>query len=85
MYVQQMSKYWISKKTIFLFYREIARERGCGFMTVDCTSHFTAMALKRLGFEQIYSLNYADYKPDGKVVFEPEPPHKAVTVYVQKI
>lgn len=68
-----------------LHYREIARERGCGFMTVDCTSHFTAMALKRLGFEKIWGLNYSDYKPNGEVVFEPEEPHKAVTVYAQKI
>lgn len=54
-------------------------------MTVDCTSAFTALALKRLGFHEVYALNYADYKPDGEVVFVPEAPHKAVTVYVQKI
>lgn len=71
--------------SIFYFFRELGRERGCGFMSVDCTSHFTAMALKRLGFQQVYALNYADYTPDGEVVLEPEEPHKAVTVYVQKI
>lgn len=54
-------------------------------MVIECTSHFSAMAAKRLGFEKIYSLDYADYKPQGEVVFAPEAPHKAATVYVQKI
>lgn len=65
--------------------RDLAKEHGCGFMTVDCTSHFTALALKKLGFDLHYSLNYADYKPNGKIVLKPSPPHLAVTVYTQKI
>ncbi|XP_060531318.1 arylalkylamine N-acetyltransferase 1-like isoform X2 [Cylas formicarius] len=65
--------------------RELAKNLGCGFMTVDCTSHFTALALKKLGFELVYTLKYADYVDNGEVVFEPEPPHDAVTVYVQRI
>ncbi|RZB38781.1 dopamine N acetyltransferase, partial [Asbolus verrucosus] len=65
--------------------RELARELGCGIMTVDCTSHFTARALKKLGFECIYSLKYEDYKINGEVVFTPEKPHAAVTVYTQRI
>ncbi|XP_050299236.1 arylalkylamine N-acetyltransferase 1-like isoform X2 [Anthonomus grandis grandis] len=65
--------------------REMAKELGAGFMSVDCTSHFTALALKKLGFECIYTLRYADHKENGEVVFKPEPPHESVTVYVQKI
>lgn len=65
--------------------RDMARDLGCGFITVDCTSHFTALALKKLGFELHYSLKYSDYKENGEAVFKPEPPHEAVTVYVQKI
>ncbi|XP_072376342.1 arylalkylamine N-acetyltransferase 1-like [Diabrotica undecimpunctata] len=65
--------------------RELARLKGCGFITVDCTSHYTACAAKKLGFDLHYTLNYADYKVDDKVVFKPEPPHKALTVYTQKI
>ncbi|KYB28020.1 Dopamine N-acetyltransferase-like Protein [Tribolium castaneum] len=65
--------------------RDLARELGCGIMTADCTSHFTARALKKLGFECIYSLNYEDYKVNGEVVFTPETPHAAVTVYTQRI
>lgn len=68
-----------------LFSREIAREQGCGFLIGDCTSYFSATGLKSGGFQQIYALNYADYKPDGEVVFEPESPHDALTVFVKKI
>lgn len=70
---------------IFVFSREIAKEVGAGFVTVDCTSHFTALALKKLGFELHYSLKYAEHKENGQVVFKPEPPHEACTVYVQKV
>ncbi|XP_049826010.1 arylalkylamine N-acetyltransferase 1-like isoform X2 [Aethina tumida] len=65
--------------------RDMARENGCGFMTVDCSSHFTAMALKKLNFNKVYSMDYADYKVDGEVVFNPASPHKAITVYTQRI
>lgn len=65
--------------------REMARESGCGLMAADCSSHFTAKALKRLGFECIYTLKYEDYKVNGEVVFKPELPHVAVTVYTQRI
>lgn len=65
--------------------REIAKEVGAGFVTVDCTSHFTALALKKLGFQLHYSLKYAEHREEGQVVFKPEPPHEACTVYVQKV
>ncbi|CAG9821516.1 unnamed protein product [Phaedon cochleariae] len=64
---------------------ELGKQNGCGFLVVDCSSHFTACAVKKLGFEMIYSLDYADYKVNGEVVLCPEPPHKAVTVYTKKI
>lgn len=54
-------------------------------MVVVCTSNYSARAIKRLGFECVYSLNYKDYKVNGETVFSPEQPHAAVTVYVQKI
>ena len=63
----------------------MGKEFGAGFMTVDCTSHFTALALRKLGFELHYSLNYSEHLENGEVVFEPELPHEACTVYVQKI
>ncbi|CAH1118729.1 unnamed protein product [Phaedon cochleariae] len=64
---------------------ELGKQHGCGFMVVDCSSHFTARALKSLGFELIYSMDYADYEVNGEVVFKPPPPHKAFTVYTKII
>ncbi|CAG9821515.1 unnamed protein product [Phaedon cochleariae] len=64
---------------------ELGKERGCGFVTAQCTNHFSALAMKKLGFQLHYSLDYADYKVDGKVVFRTKPPHEAVTVYSKKI
>ncbi|KAG5892440.1 hypothetical protein JTB14_009848 [Gonioctena quinquepunctata] len=65
--------------------RELAKQMGCGFITVDCTSHYTACAAKKLGFEKHYALRYEDYKVNGEVVFDPAVPHKALTVYTQRI
>ncbi|XP_074037780.1 dopamine N acetyltransferase isoform X2 [Leptinotarsa decemlineata] len=65
--------------------RDIARKIGCGFVSVDCTSHYSACAARKLGFEKHYTLRYEDYKVDGKVLFTPEAPHRALTVYTQKI
>ncbi|XP_072396235.1 arylalkylamine N-acetyltransferase 1-like [Diabrotica undecimpunctata] len=61
------------------------KERGCGFMVVECSSHFTALAVKRMGFDCIYTLPYKDYKVDGKIVYNTEPPHTQATVYVKKL
>lgn len=70
---------------VSVFFRELARQKGCGFITVDCTSHYTACAAKKLGFKLHYTLNYEDYKVDGKTVFRPAHPHKELTVYTQRI
>ncbi|CAH0561251.1 unnamed protein product [Brassicogethes aeneus] len=72
-------------KHFMLKTRDLAKEHGCGFMTVDCSSHFSAMALAKLNFNLTYTLKYSDYKVDGKVVFHPEEPHTAVTVYTQRV
>ncbi|CAH1160175.1 unnamed protein product [Phaedon cochleariae] len=64
---------------------DLAKGRGCGFCSVDCSSYYTARAAKKLGFELHYTLKYEDYKVDGKSVFDPVAPHKAMTVYTQKI
>nr|UGX61747.1 arylalkylamine N-acetyltransferase [Henosepilachna vigintioctopunctata] len=65
--------------------REIAKDLGCKLMFVECTSHFTALIMQRLGFEKIYSLDYADYKVDEEVVFKPKKPHSTYTVYTQEL
>ncbi|CAG9854165.1 unnamed protein product [Phyllotreta striolata] len=72
-------------KDLMVKTRELARQKGCGFITVDCSSYYTACAARKLGFKPHYTLNYEDYKVDGEVVFRPEAPHKALTVYTQRI
>lgn len=70
---------------IFFRYRELGKQRGCGFMKVIASSHYTARALENLGFQLLHQVNYEDYKVDGETVFKPDPPHEAVKVYVQKL
>lgn len=54
-------------------------------MNVLATSHYTARALEKLKFQPIYTLKYKDYKVNGEVIFEPEPPHEAITMYIQRL
>ncbi|XP_011296840.1 dopamine N-acetyltransferase isoform X2 [Fopius arisanus] len=65
---------------------EIGRELGYNLIRTDCSSHFTARLCKRLAFEEIYALKYADYVDEsGKPVFTPAAPHAAMTTYVRKL
>ncbi|XP_063978800.1 arylalkylamine N-acetyltransferase 1-like isoform X2 [Diachasmimorpha longicaudata] len=65
---------------------EIGRELGYDLIRTDCSSHFTARLCKRLGFEEIYSLEYADYVDEsGKPVFTPTAPHTTIITYVRKL
>lgn len=66
--------------------RDLCREQGYNLMRVDCTSHYSARAVARLGFECVYTLQYADYHDEnGCPVFVPEPPHSEVKIYVQRV
>ncbi|CAD1478623.1 unnamed protein product, partial [Heterotrigona itama] len=40
---------------------EIGKEKGFHITRVDCSSFFSGKLCLRLGFEQIYELNYTDY------------------------
>ncbi|CAH1390088.1 unnamed protein product [Nezara viridula] len=66
--------------------KRVASENGFQMIKTDATSHFTALAVTKLGFECIYTLNYADYKDeDGKVIFTPEAPHTCVRTLVYQL
>ncbi|VVC43653.1 Hypothetical protein CINCED_3A025131 [Cinara cedri] len=63
--------------------KELALEKGCKMIYVECTSHFSAKAVERLGFKCIYSLDYADYANEqGEIVFKTQSPHKHAKVFV---
>lgn len=64
----------------------MAKEDGIRMVRVDCTSHFSALAVSRLGFHCIYTLNYSDHLNNaGEPVFEPPPPHTCVKTYVAPV
>ncbi|CAG9854164.1 unnamed protein product [Phyllotreta striolata] len=65
--------------------KEISREHKAELLVVECTSFYSAAAAKSLGFDEIFSLDFADYKKNGTPVFNPPAPHKAVTAYVTKL
>lgn len=68
---------------ILLIYRELALEKGCQMIYVECTSHFSAKAVERLGFQCIYSLAYTDYANEhGEIIFKTHSPHRFAKVYV---
>ncbi|XP_073981173.1 arylalkylamine N-acetyltransferase 1-like isoform X2 [Rhodnius prolixus] len=64
--------------------KEMAKEQGYDLIKLDCTSHFSALAVASLGgYNCVYKLNYSDYlDEDGKPIFVPEPPHSCVKTYV---
>jgi len=64
---------------------ELAKQRGYTLIRVDCTSHFSALAVARLGFECVFQMQYEDYRRNGETVFHPESPHKQVTTYVRRL
>ncbi|CAG9854163.1 unnamed protein product [Phyllotreta striolata] len=67
-------------KKLLIESMRVAKEHGAQRVMVECTSVFTNAACRSLGFRDVFTLKYADYKLDGKVVVNPEPPHYAVVV-----
>nr|CAD7442250.1 unnamed protein product [Timema bartmani] len=66
--------------------RQIAIQNGFPLFRVDCTSHYSARAVAKLGLSCIYTLLYKDHKnQDGSPVFNPAHPHNEVKTYVERI
>ncbi|XP_063217850.1 arylalkylamine N-acetyltransferase 1-like, partial [Bacillus rossius redtenbacheri] len=66
--------------------RELAKEKGFDMLRVDCTSHFSARAVERLGMTCVHTLPYARHLgEDGEPVFRPAPPHAEVKTYVERL
>lgn len=64
-------------------FRELASEKQCPMVYVECSSYFTAKAAERLGFQCIYTLNFRDYVDEnGEIIFKTPPPHDSSKVYV---
>ncbi|KDR23746.1 dopamine N-acetyltransferase-like isoform X2 [Zootermopsis nevadensis] len=65
--------------------RELAKDQKFPLIRVDCTSHFSARAVARLGFECVFTLRYEDHCHNGEPVFRPEIPHNQVATYVLRL
>ncbi|KAM7360539.1 speck isoform 2-T2 [Cochliomyia hominivorax] len=61
------------------------REHNIPVMHVLCSSHYSARVMEKLGFHEVYRLNYADYKVDNKIVFAPSEPHLRARILVKEI
>ncbi|XP_018782683.1 PREDICTED: dopamine N-acetyltransferase isoform X2 [Bactrocera latifrons] len=64
---------------------EYMKEHNIPVMHVLCSSHYSARVMEKLGFHEVYRLNYSDYKVNDEVVFTPAEPHVAARILVKEI
>ncbi|XP_030379357.1 dopamine N-acetyltransferase isoform X2 [Scaptodrosophila lebanonensis] len=64
---------------------EYMRENNISVYHVLCSSHYSARVMEKLGFHEVYNMNYADYKPEGEVIFKPALPHVGVRILVKEL
>ncbi|EDV45945.1 uncharacterized protein Dere_GG18468 [Drosophila erecta] len=59
------------------------RELGHQLLCVDCTSVYSARLVRRLGYQLINTLRYADHlDASGQQLIRPPPPHECVQTFV---
>jgi hypothetical protein len=65
----------------------MAPELGFALIKVDCTNHFSALAMMKLKAQCVFSMKYTDYCcPDNnEPVFKLYPPHTGVKTFVQTV
>ncbi|XP_073815363.1 arylalkylamine N-acetyltransferase 1-like isoform X1 [Musca autumnalis] len=64
---------------------EYMREHQIPVMNVMCSSHYSARVMEKLGFHEVYRLNYCDFKINDEVILKPEPPHVATRILVKEV
>lgn len=64
---------------------DVMRSKSLSVMHVLCTSEFSARALFKLNFEEIYKLDYADFIENGETVFIPAHPHVACRIMAKRV
>lgn len=60
-----------------------ARAKSIRLMYVGCSSEFTAKAMLRMGYEQVVTIPYDEYRKEGKPLFEIKPPHTAYKGFIK--
>lgn len=61
------------------------RDNKIPLMHIMCSSHYSARVAEKLGFHEVYRLDYADYKVQNEIVLQPAPPHVAVRILVKEV
>lgn len=61
------------------------RDHQIKVIQIVCSSHFSALVCKKMGFKMVYALSYVDYKVNGGNPILPAAPHKAVQIFVQEV
>ncbi|XP_068159281.1 arylalkylamine N-acetyltransferase-like 2 [Drosophila tropicalis] len=65
---------------------EQARKLGYPLICLDCTSIYSAQLVKRLGYQLVSSLKYAEYtNEEGIQLIQVPPPHERVQTYALKL
>ncbi|SPP75218.1 dopamine N-acetyltransferase isoform X1 [Drosophila guanche] len=64
---------------------EYMRENGINVYHVLCSSHYSARVMEKLGFHEVFSMQFSEYQPDGKVVFKPAHPHVGMRIMAKEL
>merc|ERR1739838_470499 len=61
----------------------IMEERGVKVITGHASSHFSSKIFQKLGFQEVFCQQFAEYKVDGEVVFPTTEPHTHARLYIR--
>jgi len=61
------------------------RANNIPVMHVLCTSQYSARVMEKLGFNEVYSLKFEEFKVNGKVVLTPALPHVAARILIKEL
>ncbi|EDW35641.1 GL17369 [Drosophila persimilis] len=64
---------------------EYMRENGINVYHVLCSSHYSARVMEKLGFHEVFSMQFSEYQPNGKVVFKPAHPHVGMRIMAKEL
>lgn len=71
---------------MFMLCMRLARERGFRRCVTECTGHYSQLAARRAGFEEITRLSYKEFRFEGNAVFADIPlPHTHLAFFEKKL
>jgi GNAT superfamily N-acetyltransferase len=72
-------------KTLLSVAVDFAKEIGCKLLKGEGSSQFSQKIYSRLGFDTLATVNYDDYKVDGKIVLQDTGMHTSSKIYVKVV